>query len=227
MSIAIVSRSTWGGPIHAPGAAYGQPMVAVTVHHTLSPALPITASEAQERAAVLGIHRDHVNRQRWAGIGYNFVIFQSGRVYEGRGWGRIGAHAGSAAGNRTLGVVFAINGETTTPSPAALRSLATLRDAGVRLGHLTRGHATKLHSDWKATICPGRRVVEALAGFAPTTPRIDGHVFQPGHHGPLTEQLQRLLVAAGYMTEAEFATGPGKHGPRTERALRTMISAHT
>jgi peptidoglycan recognition protein len=222
----MTPRSEWGGPTTAIGAAMRGAMTAATIHHTFSPALPVTASAAQERLAVLNIHRDHVNRHRWAGIGYNFVIFQSGRIYEGRGWGRIGAHAGSAAGNRTLGVVFAINGETTAPSPAALRSLAALRDAGVRLGHLTRGHATKLHSDWKATACPGRRVAEALVA-APTTPRIDAYVFRQGDVGPFVEALQRLLVKAGYMTQAEMDTGPGIHGPRTERALRTMIAAHS
>jgi hypothetical protein len=198
-------------------------MTAVTVHHTYIPALPVSATMTQEQGAILGIQREHA--KKWAGIGYHYLIFQSGRVYEGRGWGWVGAHAGSAAGNRTLGVAFVINGETTDPTSQALQALAWLRDEGVRLGHLTRGHALKLHSDWKPTTCPGRRVVAALQS-APTTPRIDGHVWRLGDRGPITTLLQQLLVVGGYMTQAEVDTGPGIHGPRTERAFRTMLAAH-
>ena len=30
--------------------------------------------------------------QGWSDIGYSFLIGGDGRVYEGRGWGRVGAH---------------------------------------------------------------------------------------------------------------------------------------
>jgi hypothetical protein len=201
-------------------------MLAVTAHHTHSPTLPASASVREERSAILGVHRDHINRNKWAGVGYHFAIFQSGRVYEGRGWGRVGAHAGSGAGNRTLGVAFFINGRTTRPSEAALRSLGQLRDEGVRLGHLTRGHALKLHSDWKATDCPGPMVVAALAAAPPPTHRVDGVVFKRGDRNEDVKALQDLLVRLGYMTAMQVATGPGMLGPQTERALRTFVAAH-
>jgi peptidoglycan recognition protein len=219
----IAARSTWGGPSGAIGTALASPMTAVTVHHTHSPTLPASATVTQERSAVLAVHRHHASK--WAGVGYHFLICQSGRIYEGRGWGRVGAHAGAGGGNRTLGVVFVINGETTEPSADALHALTWLRDEGVKLGHLTRGHALKLHSDWMATTCPGKRVATALQS-GPSTHRIDGHVWRVGDRGPLTALLQQLLVAGGYMTQLEADTGPGIHGQRTERALRTMLAAH-
>ncbi|HSJ23707.1 MAG TPA: N-acetylmuramoyl-L-alanine amidase [Longimicrobiales bacterium] len=226
-ALAISSRSHWGGPAAPFGSIYSPAMVAVTVHHTFSPALPASATVAQERAAMLGMHRDHINRNGWAGIGYHFVIFQSGRVYEGRGWGRTGAHAGSADGNRTLGVVFTINGETTAPSAAALNALGQLRDLGVREGRLTRGHALKLHMDWKATSCPGRKVVEALRELPAPSRRVAGVVLSRGDRGEKVELLQDLLVATGYMTAAQKATGPGVFGPQTEAAFRTFREAHS
>ncbi len=40
-----------------------------------------------------------------------------------------------------------------------------------------------------------------------------------GDRGPAVEHLQRALVQAGQLTEADVASGPGLFGPRTEAAL--------
>ena len=29
----------------------------------------------------------------WSDIGYNFLVGEDGNIYEGRGWGKVGAHA--------------------------------------------------------------------------------------------------------------------------------------
>ncbi len=44
------------------------------------------------------------------------------------------------------------------------------------------------------------------------------------HWQPGVEDLQRELVAAGYMTEAEVATGPGWYGPRTRAAMARLLA---
>lgn len=36
---------------------------------------------------------EHMNNKGWSDIGYNFVIGEDGNVYEGRGWGKKGAHS--------------------------------------------------------------------------------------------------------------------------------------
>lgn len=48
-----------------------------------------------------------------------------------------------------------------------------------------------------------------------------GRQWQPG-----VEELQRALVAAGYMTAEELATGPGFYGPRTRAAVARMNAEH-
>ena len=45
---------------------------------------------------------------------------------------------------------------------------------------------------------------------------------QPGDQGSEVEQLQRYLVANGFMTQAEMDTGPGIYGPRTTAAVERM-----
>ena len=44
----------------------------------------------------------------WDDIGYNFVIGGDGRVYEGRGWDRVGAHT---KGWNSISVSFAVMGD--------------------------------------------------------------------------------------------------------------------
>jgi hypothetical protein len=216
----VTTRQQWGGPVTAIGSLYTPAMTAVTAHNTYRPALPASAPEFEERIATLSIHRHHA--QKWAGVGYHFLIYQSGRIHEGRGWRRVGAHAGTNEGNRTLGVAFVIDGEQTTPSAEALRSFADLRAEGERLGHLTRGHALRFHSDWKATVCPGQRVVDALMRPLPNV-RI---VLRRGDRGDDVRALQELLVRLGYMTQAQMNTGPGTFGPATDAAFRDFRLAH-
>lgn len=221
--LTIESRTDWGGPSAAIGSYFAGVMLAVTAHNSYRPALPANATAAQERAAMRQMQASHA--AKWAGIGYHFAIFQSGRMYECRGWNRVGAHAGSTEGNRTLGVVFVIDGQVTAPSASALASFGQLRDEGVQIGKLSRGHSLKLHRDWKATICPGDKVARALEG-APESHRVASTVFALGDRGPLVGQLQDLLVVTGYMTAQEKATGPDIYGPRTDRAFRTFLAAH-
>jgi len=47
-----------------------------------------------------------------------------------------------------------------------------------------------------------------------------------GDSGPAVEQLQKALVKAGSMTQAEMNTGPGTFGPKTESALKKFQAAH-
>jgi len=222
----IASRASWGGPTTPIGSYYAPAMLAVTAHNFYRPALPATATVEQERAAMRQVQHTHRVTHQWAGIGYHFVIFQSGRIYEARGWGRVGAHAGDGGGNRTLGVAFAIDGMVTRPSPAALLSWGWLRDEGVRLGHLTRGHAVKMHWDWKATQCPGDLVAHSLLEAPAPSRRVAGMVFKRGDRGAEVRVLQDFLVLTNYMTRAEVDTGYGTFGPRTERAFTTFLEAH-
>jgi peptidoglycan recognition protein len=216
-----IGRVAWGGPSAAIGASMPGPATSITVHHTLQPALPAGVTMMQERMAVLSIHRDHASR--WAGIGYNFVITQNGNVYEGRGWGRVGAHAGTTEGNRTsAGIAFLIDGRSHAPTPAAMEALTALRAEGIRVGQLLTRHGVKLHRDWRATECPGERVIAALRDAVAPTPV----VLRRGDRGDDVQALQALLVRLGYMSAAQMASGPGIYGPQTAAAFAAFIQSH-
>jgi hypothetical protein len=101
-------------------------------------------------AAMRSIDAGH-RANGWAGIGYNFVVTQDGSIWEGRGWGLVGAHCPNH--NRSgWGVQVHIGGDQ-VPSMAALRSQRALYDEACRrAGHSL---AKKGHRDGYATECPG------------------------------------------------------------------------
>jgi N-acetylmuramoyl-L-alanine amidase len=204
----MIARSTWGGPSLPIGSQMKGPATSVTVHHPYPHSAPAGASIAQEIAHVKAIHKFHASK--WAGIGYSFIITQNGNVYEGRGWGRVGAHAGTTAGNQTsYGIAFLIDGTKESPSHLAMAAFAALRREGVRAGHLTADHSVKLHRDWKPdTDCPGNVLARAVKGA--TAP---GRTLRMGMSGPDVQEVQRLLG----MSE-ELQTG--FFGSATDREVR-------
>jgi len=55
---------------------------------------------------------------------------------------------------------------------------------------------------------------------------LPGSDLEKGSRGRGVEQLQKALVKAGHMTQAEMNTGPGVFGPKTQGALKEFQRAH-
>ena len=191
----IFTRQDWGAEFgrgdHNPGAKPN-----VVAHHTLAPVLPASATMLEEAAAMRGMDRDHVERNGWDGIGYNFVIFQSGRVYEGRGWGYKGAHAGSKGNGVSEGVAFAVDGRKDTPSAAAIASCRLLIVDGIRAGHLASDYRLSGHRDWMpGRDCPG----DAMYRMIQTLRHDEASLIPKVFASPLTAtvvppNLERIIV---------------------------------
>src|SRR5690606_11920100 len=87
----IISRETWGAR-HADGF-YNRKVGRLDkwLHHSVTTQLPTNASTEAERREVRKL--DDIGQSRFkGGISYTFVIFPSGRIYEGHSIGRVGAH---------------------------------------------------------------------------------------------------------------------------------------
>lgn len=159
MSIAE-PRTAWGSTEHDPaGSAIGRVAI-VVVHHFYRPDVPASASVAAERKAMRDVQAYHVQKG-WDDVGYNFVVFDSGRVYEGRGWGRSGAHA-KGANRRSVGVCFAIDGDADDATPAAWAAARELIREGVKLGHIEPDYRVDGHREWQPKSCPGNLVFPHL-----------------------------------------------------------------
>jgi hypothetical protein len=162
----VVTRSQWGADERLRrGSPDFAPIRQVIVHHT------VTATQEPDPAArVRAIHAFHVQGNGWSDIGYNFLVDQAGRIYEGRaggagppgedgaGRGVVGAHAeGHNTGSVGVAILGTFTEDRVTPSDAALDAVAAV--AAWKLG--TRGidpvapGALIGHRDVVSTGCPG------------------------------------------------------------------------
>lgn len=99
----------------------------------------------------------------WSGIGYNWVIDQAGTIYEGRGWGLVGAHCPNH--NRIgIGVYIAVGGDQ-EPSKAALKAARELYDVACNLSN--RQLRMTWHGENYPTECPGAHLIKWVKAGMP------------------------------------------------------------
>lgn len=94
-------------------------------------------------------------------ISYNFVLFPSGRVYRGRGWGFLGAH-NDGENTTTIGGCAVGNYDVAIPSRKLLDAYVALIKRGRRVGTLSRKCFIKGHRDSDSTACPGENLYNCL-----------------------------------------------------------------
>ena len=150
--VVIVPRSTWGA-LPWGGKTYSVAASARThffIHY--DGGTPVTRTGYAIPRAIDAEH----HAKGWNGIGYNFVVSQAGKVFEGRGWDLIGAHC-TSWNTVGIGVQVAIGGDQ-QPTPAALHAVDALyAEACQRAGEpLTK----TWHNAHFATECPGSLLVK-------------------------------------------------------------------
>ncbi|HEX2038375.1 MAG TPA: peptidoglycan recognition protein, partial [Acidimicrobiales bacterium] len=176
----VVSRAQWGADesIRNPGPPSFAPVRKLIVHHTDTP-----NGDPDPAATVRAIYSYHVQTRGWNDIGYNFLIDERGRIYEGRwsreyaageiptgedteGRGVIGAHA-EGANTGSVGVALLGTFTAQGPSSAAVEALQAMlawkadrHSINVLSGDSYPNLAG--HRDTKATSCPGDRLYDRL-----------------------------------------------------------------
>ena len=76
-----------------------------------------------------------MNKKQWIGwddIGYNFLVGGDGKIYEGRGWDRVGAQVENW-NSKSVGISFIGSFMQTQPTAAALQAAKDLITCGVSL----------------------------------------------------------------------------------------------
>ncbi len=108
-----------------------------------------------ECEAMRQMQRYHMDTNGWADLGYHYVIFPSGRVFEGRPVWAVGAHAHN--GNHMVGISFAGNYEKDTLTVQQLAAYSEL---------LQKVHSTKQVGHYRvpgnSTACPGKNIKSKL-----------------------------------------------------------------
>lgn len=221
----IISRQAWAGgqarPRHAP--TYGTVDVAF-VHHTVNPNGYGAGAVA---AMLLSIFQYHVFVRGFWDIGYNFIVDQYGRIWEGRAGGIdmavVGAHAG-AYNRQSTGVALLGDFMNALPSQAAIGALEHVLGWKLALhGVPARGHATVVVDPASAYYTPFR------PGAHVSLPRIAGHrdgdsTDCPGNalYGQLPSIRPRVASLSGMPAKLSLSTPPAVATP----AAQVTVSGH-
>jgi hypothetical protein len=155
----ILARSHWGA-VKARGTTNqeAKDVHTLVVHHTVGGA-PVTAIGAKRE--MRNIQRMHMEAHGWSDIGYNLVIDRWGRIWEGRGLHRVGAHTLNH-NTGTIGVSFMGNYEKLELNERQYRAFQDVKAILKRHDiHITsiKGHK---QMPGQATACPGRHIMERL-----------------------------------------------------------------
>lgn len=161
LDMAIQPRSAWGAKSPDRGNVDRmQPIERVTIHHSamyFRDTRPSTCG-----AQILGIQRSHMQTNKWADIGYHFLIDPSGRIWQGRDLRYQGAHADGENNVGNVGICLLGNfmrqkrgkERGQEPTPAQVQSMRQLV-AELMRAHRFGPEAIHCHHDFKGTECPG------------------------------------------------------------------------
>lgn len=128
-----------------PGGGYGRRKLSdikyVTIHHTAGPSSQTPAE----------INANHRSNKGWPRIGYHYLIYPVGTVYQVNDLETISYHNG-VNNSESVGVAFPGDFSTSSPTPAALRSGRMVLS---EIKRKTGADQAQGHKDLKSTACPG------------------------------------------------------------------------
>lgn len=156
----IISRETWGARHNDGFHNRKVGRLDKWLHHSVTKQLSKDAPTADERVEMRNL--DNIGQSRFkGGISYTFVVFPSGRIYEGHSIGRVGAHT---AGRNSIsaGICLAGNYEANQVTAEQVAALAWLLNHGIAKGWWTENKLDGGHRDTKATACPGKNGYTAI-----------------------------------------------------------------
>lgn len=191
-------------------------------HHSVTKHLSENATVAEEMAQMRVIER--IGQQRFGdGISYTFIIFPSGRIYEGAGVNRISWHSGPGRNTRGAGICLAGNYEANKLGSKAENAVVWLLQEGVRRGWWNDPALTEGHRDFKSTSCPGKHAYGRMSeinrkgrGGAVSTPKSPQ---KPAQKPSAPSKNKRGKVSGtSYTVEAD-----GIFGNYTIRALQQVL----
>lgn len=145
------TREQWGSKGH--GGYQISRVSELIAHHFFRPHVSASVSVEDERRVMQSVEKYHVdqfyggNYSSGGGTGYQFVVFQSGRAYEGRGWHRSGAHC-KGRNSKSVGFAFAINGDSYTPTEKAWETARKIAAEGIQVGAITSDYTLSGHTDY-------------------------------------------------------------------------------
>lgn len=166
----IIRHDTWSEYDNVDLDDIELPAEYVVIHHTADagPSAGKQATQAEDIAYLRGVERYHVETREYDVIAYSFIITPAGRVYEGRGWGKRGAHTRDH-NTDAHAICFAGTFTSSKPTGKAIDACRELIHRGIRAGKIRvdrDGNPTiRPHRamSGNSTSCPGDKLVVALS----------------------------------------------------------------
>ena len=160
----VITRDMWGAkPNKTKFSKLGE-VKGLVVHWS---AYPTAVGNQAEMDQVKKIQALHQNDRGWNDIAYNFLVGDTGQIYEGRGWGnRSAAQGGNSReeinfNNKHYVAVCWLGGSKPTDKPSVKANEA------VNWLYEQVGGELRPHSSFKQTDCPGdawrQWIIERLA----------------------------------------------------------------
>ncbi|XP_050086280.1 peptidoglycan-recognition protein LB [Anopheles aquasalis] len=168
-----VGRSFWNAKPAKLIEQFAGPIPFVIIHHSYQPAACYTGTRCIE--AMQQMQTMHQDVRSWNDIGYSFAVGGDGRVYQGRGFNVIGAHA-PRYNNKSVGICLIGDWVSELPPKNMLAATKTLIEYGVRNGIIASNYTLLGHRQVRSTECPGDRLFEEIKTwphFSPMTDIID------------------------------------------------------
>lgn len=243
-ALQIIPRASWGAVHEAGDGPAPLPAEEVWYHHSVTVAPDLAPPFDDEDAAMRQL--EAIGESRFGrGVSYTFAVMPTGRVFEGHGVNRLGAHT-AKRNSRARAIVLVGNYDTDEVTAAQVEATAQLLMHGVHEGWWRQARLDGGHQQvpGAATACPGRhamavigavnaRAAELLGGgrpapaHAPAAPA--SHAPAPaapagratlrrGAKGDLVRQLQQFLNR-NYPAYSKLAAD-GDFGPGTERVVK-------
>lgn len=161
----IYTRAAWGARYPAGFGSRKAEKLDRWLHHSAGLQLPESAPFEQDAAHIRQLERTGQTRFG-GGISYTFLITPAGRVFEGTGIGRVGAHTQNR-NTGSAGICLVGNYETHQVSGRQRQALADLLHHGVEQGWWVSPSLTGGHKDVAATACPGKHAYPLVSGLTP------------------------------------------------------------
>lgn len=154
----VVSREEWKARSEVRHFDVKLPLNHVIILHTVT---RFCATKEQCVRTLQAVQTMHLDARGWWDVSYNFLVGGDGRIYEGRGWKKSGAHSVNF-NTKSLGIAFIGNYEKYNPTDAMLNATLNFITCGVMKGYLTPTREIHGHKDVACTLSPGKFLYEKI-----------------------------------------------------------------
>ncbi|KAG5671295.1 hypothetical protein PVAND_001500 [Polypedilum vanderplanki] len=159
-NISFVGRNEWGARDPKLVEKFSGQIPFVIIHHSYRPAVSFDSAECGKAMRIM--QDMHQLTNDWNDIGYSFAICGDGKIYQGRGYNVIGAHA-PRYNDKSIGICLIGDWRFELPPEQMLKATKDLIAYSLENGYLSPNYKVLGHRQVRATECPGQRLYEEIA----------------------------------------------------------------